>query len=229
MSGERLLLFVEVHTRSVPHIFHARCWAFDAAGVNISHKLQQRVAWPFIVQTWRTLIFKSIFHKMEVQTLISYLVLLNGSTLLSPCGFDHLSAHPGHSQISGKFLQAQNLNLWHLIGFGGVFFFFQILSTYAEICVCNQKGKRLTHVPELTNILNFFPFFILCLPRGFDVQEKIALLNSDSLSQNTFLGFNFNKMYCKTHKFLIFGFKKIQNQQGFPACSEPLNSTVQSF
>lgn len=78
---------------------------------------------------------------MEVQTLISYLVLLNGSTLLSPCGFDHLSAHPGHSQISGKFLQAQNLNLWHLIGFGGVFFFFKYFPHMLRYVYVIKRGK----------------------------------------------------------------------------------------
>lgn len=58
---------------------------------HISHKLQNQVAWPFLAQTWRTFFFKSVFHKMQVQTLITYVVLLNGSILLSPCGFDHLS------------------------------------------------------------------------------------------------------------------------------------------
>lgn len=112
-----------------------------------------------------------------------------------------------------------------------VYFFFQILSTYADICVGNQKGKRSNHVPELTNMLLFaFLSFILCFPCGFDVQEKIAVLNSDSLSRNMFLGFNFNKMCCKTHKFLIFGLKK--NTEPEIKAFLPvlrLDSTVQSF
>lgn len=92
---------------------------------HISHKLQNQVAWPFLAQTWRTVFFKSVFHKMQVQTLITYVVLLNGSILLSPRGFDHLSSHPAHSQTSGKFLQAQReiLIFGILVVFGGLFFF----------------------------------------------------------------------------------------------------------
>lgn len=39
-------------------------------------------------------------------------------------------------------------------------YFLKILSTYAEICVGDQKGKGSNHVSELTNMLHFFPPFL---------------------------------------------------------------------